>query len=283
MNVPNLNRLVREPVYPMTAVLEQPEAAQFDLDAFVQEVHGRGFAVVPNLLEAEFLNRMRGELMQAIRAESELPYNNARDRAMVLLCSLYGGTFLELFENEKLLACANALLGDGSTVYAYTSSSMPPKGTNFSRRIHVDCPRVIPGYMTNLGVLMAIDDFTEENGATFFLPYSQERTDAPSESFFYRNAYRFTCKAGSAIFFNARVWHCGGDNQTDQWRHGLSINIGRPWMKQRIDIPRAMAHMDLTGVPETVLQKLGFLAQVPANYAEYYVAPEKRKFRQKYE
>jgi ectoine hydroxylase-related dioxygenase (phytanoyl-CoA dioxygenase family) len=54
-------------------------------------------------------------------------------------------------------------------------------------------------------------------------------------------------------------------------------------MKQRIDIPRAMANMDLSSVSEKALQKLGFLAQTPANYDEYYVTPEKRKYRQKYE
>ena len=51
-------------------------------------------------------------------------------------------------------------------------------------------------------------------------------------------------------------------------------------MKQRIDIPRAMQHMDLRNVSQQALQKLGFLAQVPANYDEYYTSPEKRKFKQ---
>ena len=48
-------------------------------------------------------------------------------------------------------------------------------------------------------------------------------------------------------------------------------------MKQRLDIPRAMAHLDLSDQPDCVLQKLGFLAQVPASYDEYYAPPEKRK------
>ena len=59
--------------------------------------------------------------------------------------------------------------------------------------------------------------------------------------------------------------------------------MGRSWMKQRIDIPRAMSEMDLSGLSQAALQKLGFLAQVPANYDEYYAPPEKRKFKQKTE
>jgi ectoine hydroxylase-related dioxygenase (phytanoyl-CoA dioxygenase family) len=54
-------------------------------------------------------------------------------------------------------------------------------------------------------------------------------------------------------------------------------------MKQRIDIPRAMSHIDLSWASEQAKQKLGFLAQVPANYDEYYAPPELRKFKQKTE
>jgi len=134
---------------------------------------------------------------------------------------------------------------------------------------------------THPGIFPA--DFTLNNGATYYLPKSHKLAEPPTEEHFYANAKRFVAKAGSVWFFNARVWHAGGDNKTSQWRHGLTLNMCRPYMKQRIDIPRAMANMDLSSVSEKALQKLGFLAQTPANYDEYYVAPEKRKYRQKYE
>ncbi len=254
-----------------------------DLSQFVNDIHTQGYAVVPEVLPRDYVSRAKEELMAAIENETKLPYNNRNDYAMVMLCSLYGGTFLELFTIRKLNDHFNAIMGDGCTVYAYTSSSMPPGASNYSRRIHVDCPRVIPGYITNMGATIALDDFTEENGATWFLPGSQQRTDPPTEEEFYKNARRFVAPAGSVWFFNARVWHAGGDNKTNQWRHALTINMARPWMKQRIDMPRAMAHMDLSNQPESVLQKLGFLAQVPASYDEYYAPMEKRKYRQKTE
>ena len=75
----------------------------------------------------------------------------------------------------------------------------------------------------------------------------------------------------------------GCQNLTNQWRHALTINVVRPWMKQRIDIPRAMSGMDLTHLSEKSKQKLGFYAQVPANYDEYYVPFEERKYKQKTE
>ena len=255
-----------------------------DLNAFARSIQEDGYCIVENVLSAEFAAQTKKELEEAIR--KEVAYHGTTeysDYGMVLLCSLYGGNFLELFNNKLLVDCMEAALGDGSIAYAYTSSSMPPNKTNYSRRIHVDCPRIIPGYMTNLGVTIALDDFTEENGATYFLPKSHIPDTPPAEEYFYAHAKRFTAAAGSVWFFNARIWHAGGHNKTQQWRHGLTLNMCRPYMKQRIDIPRAMAHMDLRNVSDKALQKLGFLAQTPASYEEYYVVPEKRKYRQKYE
>jgi len=256
----------------------------FDLQSFAKAIQDDGYCIVENVLTPEFTQQTKKELEIAMQKETDYHgTSNYNDYGMVLLCSLYNGSFLKLFDNKLLIDCIETVLGEGSIVYAYTSSSMPPNKTNYSRRIHVDCPRIIPGYMTNLGVTIALDDFTEENGATFFLPRSHQMTEPPTEEYFYKNAKRFIAKAGSVWFFNARIWHAGGDNKTSHWRHGLTLNMCRPYMKQRIDIPRAMAGMDLSNVSEKTLQKLGFLAQTPANYDEYYAAPEKRKYRQKYE
>ena len=244
----------------------------------------RGCFIERDVLTPDFVARARAELAAAI--EKEVEYHGNRDYSdfgMVLLCALYGGVFLDLFDNERLLAPFESVLGQGCIVYAYTSSSMPPEGKNYSRRVHVDCPRVIPDYVSNMGATILLDDFTVENGATWYLPGSQWNTEPPEEEFFYRNADRVIAPAGSVFFFNARIWHAGGENTTSKWRHALTINMCRPWMKQRIDIPRALAGIDMSGASDRVRQKLGFLAQVPASYDEYYQPPERRKFQQKVE
>ena len=253
-------------------------------EKFVSEIHNQGYSVVEGVLSPDFVLRAKSELGRAI--ELEAGYHGSTDYSdygMVLLCALYGGAFLDLFDNSALRTCFNDILGDGCIAYAYTSSSMPPNKSNFSRRIHVDCPRLIPGYITNMGATILLDDFTADNGATWFLPYSQHRADAPSQSEFEAGAKRLIAKAGSVWFFNARLWHAGGENQTAEWRHALTLNMIRPYMKQRIDIPRAMSHMNLSGVSDACLQKLGFHAQVPASYEEYYLPAEERKYKQKAE
>ena len=240
-----------------------------------------GCLVVRDVLSPAFVDRARRELMTAIERDSRKYGDRAtRDYAMVMLCALHGGPFVELFDNERLMNPFNAVLGEECIVYAYTSSSMPPNGRNYSVRVHTDCPRIIPGYVTNMGATILLDDFTEENGATWYLPRSQWQAEMPSEEEFYRQAKRLIAPAGSVLFFNARIWHAGGDNRTERWRHALTINMCRPYMKQRIDIPRAMKDMDLSGVSDSARQKLGFFSQPPSSLDEYYLPAEQRSFRQ---
>lgn len=256
----------------------------FDSEKFIYEINSQGYSILRDVLSKSFIEELKLELFKAI--EQETKYHGSRDYSdygMVLLCSLYDKIFCNLFDLDLVREPFNLILGKGCIVYAYTSSSMPPNSSNYSERIHVDCPRIIPGYITNLGATVLLDDFNEKNGATWFLPYSQERQDKPTSEEFYSNSLRLIEKAGSIWFFNARIWHAGGKNLTKNWRHALTINMVRPWMKQRIDIPRAMSHIDLNSISLSAKQKLGFYAQVPASYSEYYVAPHERKFSQEVE
>jgi hypothetical protein len=58
------------------------------------------------------------------------------------------------------------------------------------------------------------------------------------------------------------------------------MNVSRPWIKQRVDIPGVMRDFDQSLLSEVAKQKLGFYAQVPRSYDEYWAPPEKRTFRQ---
>lgn len=248
---------------------------------FINEIETQGFSIVRNAITKEYIDLAKQKLVEAISKEEEFHKGkDFTDYAMVLLCPLYDKIFAELFDFPIVHEPINAILGEGSITYAHTSSSMPPESTNYSNRIHTDCPRIIPGYITNLGATILLDDFTEENGATWFLPNSQKQINEPSTEEFYSNAKRLIEKAGTIWFFNARIWHAGGDNKTDKWRHALTINMVRPWMKQRIDIPRALEEIDTSNYSEIAKQKLGFYAQIPSNYDEYYVPYEHRKFKQ---
>lgn len=257
------------------------------LKELLRDFETEGYLIIEDAAPPEFVERARADLEHAI--EGEVSYHGSADYqgyGMVLCCSLYpGSSFRDVFELDRLFAPIEAVLGEGCIVHTYTSSSLPPHKSNYSKRVHVDSPRLIPGYVTNIDFLMALDDFTEENGATYFLPRSHTRLEEPCEEEFLAEAKRFVARKGTALIINSRLWHAGGENTTDRWRHALSANLCRPWMKQYIDIPRVMQsrNIDTSQFSERALQKLGFRARTPASYEEFFLPKEQRTFRQKWE
>jgi ectoine hydroxylase-related dioxygenase (phytanoyl-CoA dioxygenase family) len=255
-------------------------------DEILQVLERDGYAIAPGRLSPSVVAQLRRDLEAAIAAETA--YHRGVeyvDYGMVLVCCTHARSFVDVLADRAVMGVIERILGEGSIIYAYTSSAMPPHASNFSQRIHVDCPRLIPGYETNAGVMLLLDDFTAENGATWVLPGSQHTREAPSAAYFFANARRIIAPAGSAVYLNPRVWHAGGKNETARWRHSITLNMCRPYMKQRLDIPKMMSAsgVDLTGVSEKALQKMGFYAQVPESLDEYYLPLEQRKFRQKAE
>lgn len=263
---------------------DTPPITPFDESAFVTAISVEGYALLGGLITPEFAAQAKAELAGAIRREDEYHHRTDHpDHGMVLSCSLYGGVFTELFDNRALMAPFEAILGEGCIVYAYQSSSLPPGDTNYSARIHKDCRRVIPKYVTQMGLTLLLDDFTTDNGATWFLPRSHTIVSPPERDHFFGAGRRVIAPAGSGFYFDANLWHAGGVNHSNQWRHAITINMCRSWMKQRIDLPRAMAHQgcDIGSLTERASQKLGFHSQPPSSYDEYYAPPERRTFKQK--
>lgn len=243
-------------------------------------VRTRGFVVVPDAVDSGLASEWR-EALAALTAtqRAALTDRTKVDDYMVHNPMMRDPRFYDVLEQPSIVSALDALLGATSIVYAYTTSSMPAAGSNYSRRVHVDCPRVIPGYITNLGVILALDDFTPENGATFFLPGSFERLDPPSEDEFYANAEQVFPRRGDLVVFNARTWHSGGLNTTEQERHAVTINACRAYMRQRFDYPRLLGDEVGTKLSPTLRRLLGFDVRVPTSLEEYYLPEDQRLYK----
>jgi ectoine hydroxylase-related dioxygenase (phytanoyl-CoA dioxygenase family) len=246
----------------------------------VREVHQRGFTVVRGALDIESAAELRAGLDDmANQQRSAATERTAMDDFMVHNPMVIDRRFLHLLENSTIVSALDEFLGDTSILYAYTSSSMPAHGTNYSHRIHVDSPRVIPGYMTNLGVIVALDDFSAANGATYYLPGSFERLDVPSEEEFFASAERVFPRRGDLVVFNARTFHLGGQNTTDIARHAVTLNACRSFMRQRFDYPRLVDQELIDELTPTLRRILGFNVRVPGSMDEYYLPEAQRLYK----
>jgi ectoine hydroxylase-related dioxygenase (phytanoyl-CoA dioxygenase family) len=249
-------------------------------DSTLAEIRERGFGLVRGLIDSDTASSMKRDLQRAIDEDlSAWEGRDYPDAWMVHNLMVRSPLFARFLENPVLHAYLSPLLGDTCILYAYTSSSMPPSGANFSHRVHVDSPRVIPDYWTNVGVMVALDEYTRENGATRFLPRSFERVEPPSIEEFLEKSVEMLPGVGDAVIFNARTWHMGGMNRTSSPRHAITLNVCRSYMRQRFDYPRLVGEETLAHIEETGRRFLGFNVRMPASLADYYLPEEERLYK----
>lgn len=247
-------------------------------DRYLDMLEEDGVAIVPNVLSQKLVTILRAELEAAI-AEDAMHYPDVFDKGMVHNCMVRGQNMAEILDNPVMNAYMDKAFSNTCIVYAYQSSSLPPSQGNYGSRVHVDSPRFIPGFYTNMGAIFPLNDFTEDNGATYYIPGSHKWEDLPTEDFFFANAKRAICKAGDMMLLNARLVHAAGFNATDKTRHSLTINFCRSYMRQRFDFPRLVPKEIIESLGENGQRLLGMNVRMPTSLAEFYLPPEQRLYK----
>jgi ectoine hydroxylase-related dioxygenase (phytanoyl-CoA dioxygenase family) len=80
-----------------------------------------------------------------------------------------------------------------------------------------------------LATILALADFTRDNGATCVVPVSHRREQGrePTED---EIAYA-EMPAGSAVIYLGSTLHAGGTNNTDRWRRGVHMSYCLGWLR----------------------------------------------------
>ena len=237
-----------------------------------------GYLVVPSFEQRAACDHMSNELQKAIDEDSE-NCPSIFDSGMVHNCFLRGEMMRQHLASQRLRQATDALLCKNAIIYAYQSSSLRPGQDNYGSRVHVDCPRFVPGYRTNLGYILALHPFTRGNGGTWVFPGSHLTEQIPDMSKFEQHAIQLTCEQGDAIFFDARLVHRAGENHTDKWRHAITINFCRPYMRSRFDFPKMVGQASWAKDLNASARKfLGYDVRMPSSLTEFYLPPSERLY-----
>jgi len=258
-----------------------PLLSQETMNEFVFNMETIGYHVIDHFYDDNTCEYLKEKLREAIDCYEP---NSNSERSHLdkyhmhdLLCK--DVMFAKMFEDPRLNQLIAAIIGDYWIMYAHTSSSLPPNGRNYGSRIHVDSPRMIPNYPTNIGVMWALDQFTAENGATYMLPGSHNTKLEPTVEIFDKNSVRVLCKKGALILFNARVWHRAGENNTNEFRHALTMNVCRPYMKQRMDWVRFIPKSITDQLNAQARRIIGFDTRLPSTLDELFQPEDARLYK----
>ena len=255
---------------------------KLDMKKIAEEIDELGFSIVENVVDAEEVILLKNQLKTALEEDAkEYGHLPGKKDNLIVDLTTRGSAFVKLLENEKMQRVFSHFLGDDCILYSYTSSILKPDDKPGASNIHTDSKRFpyVPGYHFGLLMNLALDDFTEENGATYHLSGSHKIKEMPSEGEFSKNSIRAVRKAGDAIFFHPLCWHAGGVNKTNEIRHAVTPYACRSFMKQRLDFPRMVTPEVSSWLGERGRVFLGFNSRVPTNLFEYYLPQEERLYK----
>ena len=134
--------------------------------------------------------------------------------------------------------------------------------------------RLISGYATNIGWIFPLDPFTEDNGPMEIMPRSFTEAEKPSEDEFAPACLSLAGLApGDACCFNARCWHRGGQNSTSAWRHAVTVNVTRSYIRQQFDYPRMVDRRVLERLDDDSRRFLGCFVECPFRSRSFRFPP----------
>jgi ectoine hydroxylase-related dioxygenase (phytanoyl-CoA dioxygenase family) len=231
-----------------------------------------GYCVLPSVLstdEADGMRRVIDTLRQRegrLAAEVALDGNDEGLKAhgpiqvghqRVVHIAAKHRAFLELLCHPVPLAIWERMLGADCICSTWTSNTVLPKGGK--RHWHVDHPywTMVPPFPAEPltgQTIWCLDDFTEDNGATRFIPGSHRHTWLPDHA---RDQVQdgdvVVAPRGSVILAHGACWHSMGRNESDAPRTAVFGRFARSYI-----IPQEEMRLQLAGFesPSALVQRL---------------------------
>ena len=229
-----------------------------ELDGWLRALDEHGYVVIPEWLDAKRTHRLREELRRDVNPVREtLPPDGTTVRAHNLLAKTRGVD--DLVCDPRILALAQRVLRDRVQISAAVLFDLLPGAK--AQPLHQDdsiwpIPRPHRPFLFN--TVIAVEDFTQANGATHLVPGSHlwhdQKVRQPPEV----ETVQIEMKAGSLVGWTGALWHGGGANTTDESRMALNLNFNLAFLRQQenqyIGVPRA----EVAKMPRRLQRVLGY-------------------------
>lgn len=247
----------------------------------------KGFAIVEDVFNSAFIVKSRESMYlvqkKIVEEIGQMRLDNAGEAGVLRLMMKYHPLFFVYLESPTILEIIDKLLTPTAILHLQNGFILPSEDLKqpqiFQNSFHMDFPRVLNGYLASLNIMVCIDDFSHENGATLVVPGSHQQMAAPSKADMEALAVPVICPAGSVFIFDSTLWHAAGSNCSGADRLAINHQFTRSFFKPQIDYVRALGEETILKLPQRSQQLLGYYSRVPANLDQFYQPEERRYYR----
>jgi ectoine hydroxylase-related dioxygenase (phytanoyl-CoA dioxygenase family) len=214
-----------------------------------------------------------------VQAEDETRYGTAALQEMGQLGALrnlcdFGAPFEELLSDSPIFPLLDALLGNDYMLHSYDGLVLLPREGRFPWDFHTDLMPLrgvaFPAARTpGINCLYYLDDVTAANGATWIVPSSHRSVVVqPAAERLAACAIQAIGSAGDVLLFDARLWHCAGNNTATAPRRLIKALFVQPWLRPQMDYSRAVRAEVMERLSPRVRRLLGVGIAPPASIEE---------------
>jgi ectoine hydroxylase-related dioxygenase (phytanoyl-CoA dioxygenase family) len=253
------------------------------IELVCKALHADGAVIVEDLLDADTLARLNAELDPLLAAPvTPRPFLNAalqdffgaNTRHLTGVAAKSRVFATEVMVNPTLLGVCDEILLPACSSYQLNLGHVldrgPGSAAQFPHRdelvwIHLPDPHPT----VQLASMIALVDFTADNGATVIVPgshhgHGHERADG--------DPVAAEMPAGSAVIYLGATLHGAGTNHTsDQWRRGLHLSYVVGWLRTEENHYLTTWPDVVRTLPELSQQLLGYGAHDAINLAGGYL------------
>ena len=222
-----------------------------------------GYTILENVIEPELIEKIRARV-RGFERESQDERSGDSSGANFQRLRMGGllhldPLFWDVPIHPEVVPIVEGVLGADFLLTTLSSVDLMP-GKNV-QPIHPDdalIPLQRPHQPIVCTCMWAINDFTEENGATRVLPGTHRADAMPDFSKDYEGLVPAKMPAGSVLVYNGSLWHRPADNTTQEGRLGLQVSYCAGWIRPITNYPLSVPRELAAQFPQRLIEMLGF-------------------------
>jgi len=232
------------------------------IDRLQADVERDGYVIVPKLVGADLLETIRADVTP------RFVYDGGRTRLEGFktrrLYAVPEKTFVcnPLVEHPLVLALLDRFLHPNYLLSQLQVIEIAPGEE--AQPLHFDAafyPFPRPRPTLAAATVFAIDDFTDENGATAVIPGSHrwdDRMPGPDDT-----PIPVVMPAGSMVFFVGSLWHGGGANRSSRSRLAVTAQYCQPYLRTQENYSLGLSPKRAAACSEHMQRMLGYSIHPP--------------------
>ena len=267
----------------------------FDIVGHAKAIENDGYTIIEDFLSAPVLAEVRRVLARYLGSHSGRNSFEGMSTERVYTLVARARVFWDIVLDARILALCDRFLLPNYLLTASQAISIHPG--EVAQSLHSDdtfyrLPR--PRDMVSLSTIVAVDPFTEQNGATRLIPGSHRWSDqqigdlnpvdpTPGNGGGPRSeppSIRAAMPAGACLVFSGMLIHGGSANHSESTRVGFSNQYCQPWARSQENFILGVPTQVARAMPVRLQELLGysihppFIGQLTASHPAKSLEPD---------